>query len=64
VIKVPDGQPYQLHDSIQIVFLDLVSKVVTLGMKRIKKKRDDDIPLTEGDVITNYELCVTMFTVV
>lgn len=64
VIKLPFDQPYVEHDSVQITFLELVSKVITLGMKRIKKKRDDDVPLTDGDMIMNYELCLTMFTVV
>lgn len=66
-VKIPDDLPYYSYDSEnfvdQITYCEQIAKVVTLGLKRIKKKRDDDIPLTEGDIVTLYELCVTMFTI-
>jgi hypothetical protein len=62
IIKLPIDKDLEKTD--MLMHYELISIVIQKCLAKIIDKMNKDIELTDGDTITNYELSLTLFTVI
>jgi len=62
IIKLPLDKDSEKTD--MLMHYELISIVIQKCLAKIIDKMNKDIELNNGDKITNYELCLTLFTVI